>query len=73
MKEKLKWVHNQLDNTNQGSPLLSYFTLEQVKKVGQFQRTYERFEQTPLHHLEALASYMGVEKSWLKMNLIDLV
>lgn len=52
MNEKLKWVHNQLDKANDGTALLPYFTLEQVKKVGQFLRTYEQFEKTPLHHLD---------------------
>jgi len=70
MNEKLKWVPNQhyvgQDNDEQITALLSNFTLEQVKKVSQFQRTYEKFEKTPLHHLASLASYMDVEKIWIK-------
>lgn len=66
MNEKLKWVYNQLDKANEGTALLPYFTLEQVKKVGQFLRTYEQFEKTPLHHLDSLASWMGVEKILVK-------
>jgi len=70
MNEKLKWVLNQhylgQDNVNQVTDLLSHFTLEQVRKVGQFQCTYEKFEKTPLHYLESLASFIGVEKILIK-------
>jgi len=70
MNEKLKWVLNQhyleQDNVYQVTDLLSHFTLEQVRKVGQFQSTYEKFEKTPLHYLESLASFIGVEKILIK-------
>lgn len=70
MKEKLRWVYNQhyleQDHIKQTTAILPYFSLDQVRKVGQFQLTYEQFEKTPLHHLEALSSYMNVEKIMVK-------
>ena len=70
MKEKLRWVYNQhyleQDHIKQATAILPYFSLDQVRKVGQFQRTYEQFEKTPLHHLEALSSYIDVEKIMIK-------
>ncbi|WP_155592640.1 diaminopropionate ammonia-lyase [Lysinibacillus cavernae] len=66
MNEKLKWVPNQLNRVEQETALLPYFTLEQVEKVGQFQRTYKQFEKTPLQHLNSLASFIGVEKILVK-------
>ena len=70
MKEKLRWVYNQhyleQDHIKQATAILPYFSLDQVRKVGQFQRTYKQFEKTPLHHLEALSSYIDVEKIMIK-------
>lgn len=70
MNEKLRWVYNQhyleQDNVKQATAILPYFSLDQVKRVSQFQRTYDQFEKTPLHQLDALASCMDVEKIFVK-------
>ncbi|WP_312123762.1 diaminopropionate ammonia-lyase [Lysinibacillus boronitolerans] len=70
MNEKLRWVYNQhyleQDNVKQATAILPFFSLDQVKRVSQFQRTYDQFEKTPLHQLDALASCMDVEKIFVK-------
>lgn len=70
MNEKLRWVYNQhyleQDNVKQATAIFPYFSLDQVKRVSQFQRTYDQFEKTPLHQLDALASCMAVEKIFVK-------
>lgn len=64
------WVKNKhfnsLGNIGQVMPLLEHFTVEQVNRVEQFHRTYEKFEETPLQSLDALAAYVGVNQIFVK-------
>ena len=70
MKEKLMWVNNKRyllqENIMEVAPLLQHFTEEQVNQVERFHRTYGKFEETPLHSLRQLASFVGVDKIYMK-------
>ena len=70
MKEKLMWVNNKRyllqENITEVAPLLQHFTEKQVNQVERFHRTYEGFEETPLHSLRKLASFVGVDKIYMK-------
>ncbi|KOS64357.1 diaminopropionate ammonia-lyase [Lysinibacillus agricola] len=67
---KLIWANNQQyliqKNVEQVVPFLRNFSLEQVNRVGRFQRTYEKFESTPLRSLDAFASLVGVQSIFVK-------
>ena len=70
MSEKMLWVANkqllQSKNIETVEPLLELFTIEQVKKVEDFHRTYGKFEKTPLKSLDGLANYLGVKSIFVK-------
>ena len=64
------WVKNKQfnlpGNIEQAVSLLEHFTIEQVNCVEQFHRTYGKFEETPLHSLDALAANLGVNQVLVK-------
>ncbi|WP_107951491.1 diaminopropionate ammonia-lyase [Lysinibacillus parviboronicapiens] len=70
MDDKIMWVANQQyhlqENLEQVGHLLHNFTMEQVNRVGRFHRSYEKFEMTPLHNLDTLASFVGVRNIFVK-------
>ncbi|MGE7916998.1 pyridoxal-phosphate dependent enzyme [Lysinibacillus xylanilyticus] len=67
---KLLWANNQQyllqKNVEQVIPFLRNFSQEQVKRVGRFQHTYEKFERTPLRSLDAFALLVGVQSIFVK-------
>lgn len=70
MSENLRWVYNRQyllqENLQQCKDLLQNFTVEQVNCVERFHHTYENFEKTPIHDLDALAMGLGVSKIFVK-------
>lgn len=68
--DKLVWVNNQQyllqKNIEQSVPFLQHFTSEQVNRVTAFHHTYEKFKNTPLRNLQALASLLGVQNIMVK-------
>ena len=70
MSEKLLWVQNkqllQSKNSENVEPLLEHFTIEQVKQVENFHRTYRKFKKTPLQSLACLADYVGINAVFIK-------
>lgn len=70
MSENLRWVYNRQyhlqENLEQGKDILQKFTVEQVNCVERFHHTYENFEKTPIHDLDALALHLGVSKIFVK-------
>lgn len=62
----VKWVKNRFQKEELDTSIIGEFNVAEIAEVYNFQKTHSAFTLTPLHKLEALASYLNVKEIFVK-------